>query len=191
VLSLLRFTNIVSGQILYDGIDVTKVPRHRLRQSVTMIPQEATLFSGSVRSNLDPTGFVSQERIERVFNSCKGISSLSKNKSSDETTVHGSHGRCQDLSLSSEVDPRGGNFSHGQRQVLSLCRALIRNSMLMLLDEATASMDYQADQGIQEVLRKELGIARRDRTLVTIAHRPRTIMDYDSVVVMGGGRVIE
>lgn len=85
------------------------------------------------------------------------------------------------------MDARGENFSHGQRQVLSLCRALIRCSKLML-DEATASMDYETDRGIQRVLRAELQAAG-GRTLVTIAHRLRTIIDYDSVV-MSTGRVL-
>ncbi|OBT53697.1 hypothetical protein VE04_06329 [Pseudogymnoascus sp. 24MN13] len=187
ILSLLRFTNVVSGQILYDGIDITKTSRRRLRQSVTIIPQEPTLFSGSVRSNLDPTGFVPGDNISRVFNSCKDIASLSGNRSSDQEI---SHEPSQGIFPSTEVDARGENFSHAQRQVLSLCRALIRKSKLMLLDEATASMDYQADQGAQKVLRRELDMTG-DTTLVTVAHRLRTIVDYDTVVVMDSGRVIE
>lgn len=104
------------------------------------------------------------------------------------------------LSLTTQIQPSGSNFSHGQRQVLSLCRALVRKSKLMLLDEATASMDYETDKGIQAVLRKEMnmgssgsddGEASRKRTLVTVAHRLRTIVDYDKVVVMGGGKVLE
>lgn len=99
--------------------------------------------------------------------------------------------RAQAITLSTEVDARGENFSHGQRQVLSLCRALIRKSKLMLLDEATASMDYETDRGIQQVLRNELEATGDGGTLVTIAHRLRTIIDYDSVVVMSAGRVVE
>ncbi|KAH6607747.1 hypothetical protein Trco_004060 [Trichoderma cornu-damae] len=198
VLSLLRFTHIASGQILYDGIDITKVPRRRLREGLTIIPQEATLFNGSVESNLDPTGLVPKEILEKALENCRGIASFSgEESSSDETVVGGAaedrsaHGRSQGISLSTPVDARGENFSHGQRQVLSLCRALIRQSKLMLLDEATASMDYETDKGIQQVLRTELESAGGDRTLVTIAHRLRTIIDYDSVVVMGAGKVVE
>ena len=95
------------------------------------------------------------------------------------------------MTLGTIVDAKGENFSHGQRQVLSLCRALIRQSKLMLLDEATASMDYETDRGIQTVLRRELEAEGGDRTLVTIAHRLRTIIDYDTVVVMSAGRVLE
>ncbi|EHK20400.1 uncharacterized protein TRIVIDRAFT_192970 [Trichoderma virens Gv29-8] len=195
VLSLLRFTHIVSGQILYDGIDITKVPRRRLREGLTIIPQEATLFNGTVESNLDPTGLVPKAILEKALENCRGIASFSSDDSSDETIVDGVddsvHGQSQGISLSTPVDARGENFSHGQRQVLSLCRALIRQSKLMLLDEATASMDYETDKGIQQVLRTELESAGGDRTLVTIAHRLRTIIDYDSVVVMGAGKVVE
>ncbi|KAM6482454.1 P-loop containing nucleoside triphosphate hydrolase protein [Trichoderma sp. SZMC 28011] len=195
VLSLLRFTHIVSGQILYDGIDITKIPRRRLREGLTIIPQEATLFNGTVESNLDPTGLVPKAILEKALENCKGIASFSSDDSSDETIVDGVddsvHGQSQGISLTTPVDARGENFSHGQRQVLSLCRALIRQSKLMLLDEATASMDYETDKGIQQVLRTELESAGGDRTLVTIAHRLRTIIDYDSVVVMGAGKVVE
>lgn len=226
VLSLLRFTHIMSGQILYDGVDIAEIPRRRLRQALTTIPQEAILFNGTLRSNLDPSGTVPTEVLEYALESCHGIASFSyrgndTKKASGATQDSGSDDspdtevtertpllsqpdsavngttpltNSGDLHLSMTVTAKGENFSHGQRQVLSLCRALIRKSKLMLLDEATASMDYETDRGVQVVLRKELNSGAdggRDRTLVTIAHRLRTIIDYDKVVVMGGGRVLE
>lgn len=225
-MSLLRFTHITSGQILYDGVDITDIPRTRLRQALTIIPQEAVLFNGTLQSNLDPSGTVPTEVLEYALESCHGIASFSyrgndakkpsrvtldlgSNDSSDTEATERTPLLSQsdgtgngtvtptnsgDLSLSMMVTAKGENFSHGQRQVLSLCRALIRKSKLMLLDEATASMDYETDRGVQVVLRKELNSAAdgaRGRTLVTIAHRLRTIIDYDKVVVMGGGRVLE
>ncbi|KAJ4131525.1 hypothetical protein NW768_005715 [Fusarium equiseti] len=192
VLSLLRFTHVVSGEILYDGVDITKVPRHRLRESLTIIPQEAVLFNGTVESNLDPGGRVPKEVLDKALENCKGIASFSPQASDDsDNDTLSSHGEHNLVNLATSVDPRGENFSHGQRQVLSLCRALIRQNKLMLLDEATASMDYETDRGIQTVLRQELEAAGGDRTLVTIAHRLRTIIDYDTVVVMSAGRVLE
>lgn len=234
VLSLLRFTHVVRGQILYDGVDITRVPRRRLRQSLTIIPQEAVLFNGTVGTNLDPAGEVAPEVVEGALASCAGIASFrfrdrdggakghqadqeeeedGENPSTDGTSsppteqtpllsgistpaAEAISSSAAGLSPSTTVDARGENFSHGQRQVLSLCRALVRKSKLMLLDEATASMDYETDHGIQAVLRREIfggGGATPDggRTLVTIAHRLRTIADYDRVLVMGGGRVIE
>ncbi|POS79208.1 ABC transporter [Diaporthe helianthi] len=243
VLSLLRFTHVVEGQILYDGIDITHVPRCRLRRSLTIIPQEAVLFNGTVGTNLDPAGDVAPEVVEGALASCAGIASFKfrdrevsmkrsdgkddvDDEEDDEEEVGATTPPQQQppteqtpllsglstpaaeaisssaagLSPSTTVDARGENFSHGQRQVLSLCRALVRKSKLMLLDEATASMDYETDHGIQAVLRREIfgggagGEPSSDngtRTLVTIAHRLRTIADYDRVVVMGGGRVLE
>jgi ABC-type multidrug transport system fused ATPase/permease subunit len=241
VLSLLRFTHVVRGQILYDGLDITTVPRRRLRQSLTIIPQEAVLFNGTVGTNLDPAGDVAPEVVEGALASCAGIASFkfrdregvsSSNKPGSTSTAANGNGEdgeddqdahalpsspptehtpllsglstpaaeaisssAAGLSPSTTVDARGENFSHGQRQVLSLCRALVRKSKLMLLDEATASMDYETDHGIQAVLRREIfgsgGAGDGGRTLVTIAHRLRTIADYDRVVVMGGGRVLE
>ncbi|KAF9770799.1 hypothetical protein IL306_011587 [Fusarium sp. DS 682] len=192
VLSLLRFTHVVSGEILYDGIDITKIPRHRLRESLTIIPQEAVLFNGTVESNLDPGGQVPKDILDKALDNCKGIASFSPHSSDDsDNETHSSYDEQNAVNLMTSVDARGENFSHGQRQVLSLCRALIRQSKLMLLDEATASMDYETDRGIQTVLRRELEAAGGDRTLVTIAHRLRTIIDYDTVVVMSAGRVLE
>lgn len=192
VLSLLRFTHVVSGQIFYDGVDITNVPRDRLRKGLTIIPQEAILFNGTVASNLDPSGLIPHERLEKALENCRGIASFSGSDYSSDTDADAHDGGAsQGISLSTDVDAHGENFSHGQRQVLSLCRALIRESKLMLLDEATASMDYETDRGIQKVLRDELESAGGSRTLVTIAHRLRTIIDYDSVVVMSAGRVVE
>lgn len=193
MLSLLRFTHVVSGQILYDGIDIARLPRSRLRESLTIIPQEAVLFNGTVRSNLDPTGLIPDTVLEEALIHCRSIASFSgpagiqgsANFHDDTSNID------QGITLDTSVDARGDNFSHGQRQVLSLCRALIRKSRLMLLDEATASMDYETDRGIQAVLRRELNEQEGGRTLVTIAHRLRTIIDYDGVVVMSAGRVVE
>ncbi|KAK2006581.1 ABC transporter [Colletotrichum eremochloae] len=192
VLSLLRFTHIVSGQILYDGIDITKIPRRRLREALTIIPQEAVLFNGTLQSNLDPTGKIAAPILERALESCQGIASFQYHSEADADAAAAATAAlapdASGLALSTTVNAKGENFSHGQRQVLSLCRALVRGSRLMLLDEATASMDYETDKGIQAVLRREVD---DDRTLVTIAHRLRTIADYDTVVVMGAGRVVE
>ncbi|CAJ2513544.1 Uu.00g016630.m01.CDS01 [Anthostomella pinea] len=203
VLSLLRFTNIVSGQILFDGIDITSFPRRNLREALTIIPQEAVLFNGDVASNLDPTDEIPKETIEKALEYCSGIASFQFHRNDGQ--AQDGHGQPNGngasdsadaptdlgINLATSVKAKGENFSHGQRQVLSLCRALVRKSMLLLLDEATASMDYETDRGIQEVLRKELNEHGRDRTLVTIAHRLKTIIDYDRVVVMSAGTVLE
>jgi ABC-type multidrug transport system fused ATPase/permease subunit len=189
---------------LYDGIDITHIPRGRLRESLTIIPQEPILFSGTVGSNLDPSSRASPDVLRRALDNCRGIAAFADSPSASSSASvlslenpSGNPPTSSGIQLDTEVDARGDNFSHGQRQVLGLCRALIRQSRLMLLDEATASMDYETDRGIQQVLRQELesgGVNGEDngnRTLVTIAHRLRTIIDYDSVVVMAAGKVVE
>lgn len=152
MLSLLRFTNIVSGQILFDGVDITTFPRRKLREALTIIPQEAVLFNGDVKSNLDPTGEIPVETIENALQYCSGIASFQYHQNQERAQnghggLDGNHANDADgvqtdtgINLSSPVKPKGENFSHGQRQVLSLCRALVRKSKLMLLDEATASV---------------------------------------------------
>lgn len=205
--------------------------RKRLRQAVTIIPQDATLFSGTVQTNLDPSGTVPVDVLQRTVQSCSGIASFHCSQNDEDevgtatpatteeaterapllchagsvgngigsgtvdTLHHPTRATTGKFSLTTTVQPNGENFSHGQRQVLSLCRALIRKSKLMLLDEATASMDYETDSSVQRILRQELHEGATDsakaRTLVTIAHRLRTIIDYDQVVVMAGGRAVE
>lgn len=191
VLSLLRFTHIVSGQILYDGVDITAIPRKQLRQAVATIPQEALLFQGTTSSNLDPTGTIPVPQLQRVLDRCASIPAMQVH--AGDVTGSGSHdpfdGR---LTLSTPVNAGGNNFSHGQRQVLSLCRILVRRSKLMLLDEATSNMDSETDTEIQRILRVDLNDAEgKERCLITVAHRLGTILDYDRVVVMGSGRVLE
>ena len=184
VLSLLRVTHIVSGNIFYDGIDIGHIPLKRLRQGLTIIPQDTVLFSGDIGENLDPSSAADCRDLENALRACSGLTALSNPSS---TTDGSSDQITPNISLSTQVTSGGQNFSHGQRQILSLARALVKRSKLILLDEATASVDYETDAGIQSVLRKEL----KGSTLITIAHRLRTIIDYDRVIVMSGGEIIE
>lgn len=199
LLSILRLTHIVSGRILYDGVDITAPSRKRLRKEITVIPQEAALFSGTVGWNLDPAGTVERQVLEAAVKACSGIASLQmtqNNSGGDTVLINQGDG----IKLDTPVAARGENFSHGQRQVISLCRALVKRSNLALLDEATASMDYATDRAIQRVLRDEfMGEMKiknnfghlNNRTLITVAHRLHTVMDYDKVVVMADGKVVE
>lgn len=134
--------------------------------------------------------------LEKALEHCHNIASFTDTSGSSTPVPFGLHGALAEsrggaIHLDTEVTAHGENFSHGQRQVLSLCRALIKKSKLMLLDEATASMDYETDRGIQQILRQDLAEDSSDRTLITIAHRLRTIVDYDSIVVMSAGKVVE
>ncbi|EAW07156.1 putative ABC multidrug transporter [Aspergillus clavatus NRRL 1] len=177
-LSLLRFVNVTVGQITIDGISISNILLHHLRTSVTLIPQEPVLFSGDVRSNLDPFGESSETELHDALSACTSIQ------------IHGGPetGRAtRPLSLDTPVAANGENFSQGQRQVLSIARAVCRRSKVVLLDEATASVDHETDMHMQKLLRSMFP----DSTIIAIAHRLRTIMDYDRVLVMAEGEIIE
>lgn len=192
----------MSGQVLFDGVDITAIPRRRLRQAVSTIPQEAQLFQGTLAANLDPTGCIPESQLQKALVVCQSIAAMKRADpfavaddneaaASTSTSVPGAN-FAERLALSTNVKAKGDNFSHGQRQVLSLCRILVRKSKLMLLDEATSSMDTETDAGVQQALRNEFSESDgQNRCLVTVAHRLQTIADYDKVVVMGAGEVLE
>lgn len=192
-LSILRFTEVVSGQILYDGVDITAIPRKTLRQAISMIPQESQLFQGTLAANLDPSGNIPEADLEKALDVCQSLAAV---KATDPTAAAAGDDTAnanfmERLTLTTQVKAKGENFSHGQRQVLSLCRILARQSKLMLLDEATSSMDAKTDAGIQQALRNAAAEGEGSRCLITIAHRLQTIADYDKVIVMGSGEVLE
>lgn len=149
-----------------------------------MVPQDPMLFQGTIESNLDPGHSIEVARLQKALNKGASIGSMQKN---DESGAFKGQ-----LALDTSVDPSGSNFSQGQRQVLSLCRAMVRRTKLMVLDEATSSVDSETDSAIQSMLRDEVcGSAAMKRGLVTVAHRLQTIMDYDKVIVMAFGKVLE
>lgn len=167
-LSLLRATQIVSGQVVVDGVDVRAVGLERLRTSISLIPQETILFAGDVQSNLDPAGKLEEAELRSILEVCSGSGGTG-------------------LDPHAQVTAGGKNFSSGQRQVLGLARAMARRAKVVIMDEATASVDQRTDTRMQKLIRSEFA----GTTIITIAHRLRTIVDYDRVVVMGEGRVLE
>ncbi|KAA8651390.1 putative ABC multidrug transporter [Aspergillus tanneri] len=181
-LSLLRFVDIVGGRVTIDGVDISTILLKRLRTSVTLIPQEPVLFSGDVHSNLDPFGESSDTELQHALSACTSIRVAEGNheEHAEGKTTH-------PLTLDTLVAANGENFSQGQRQVLSLARAMCRRSKVVLLDEATASVDHETDMHMQRVLRSMFP----DCTIIAIAHRLRTIMDYDRVLVMADGEIVE
>lgn len=197
---MLGFTKVVGGRILYDGQDLTSIPRRRLRKAISTIPQEAQLFQGTVASNLDPSGTIPESDLQAALDVCQsilqssGIFSEREEAAVDEAPGNDAPNEkfSERLTLSTTVKSKGENFSHGQRQVLSLCRILVRRSQLVLLDEATSSMDRDTDAGVQRALRDELGSSSGNtRSVITVAHRLQTILDYDKIVVMGSGEILE
>jgi ABC-type multidrug transport system fused ATPase/permease subunit len=165
-LSLLSTTKPVSGRILIDGIDISAVDLQCLRKRVTFLAQEPVLFPGSMRQNLDPLEEYSDEECEAVLQKIA---------------------RRHEWTLSTHIDTGGRNISQGQRQLVGLARALLRRSPIIIMDEATASIDKETAVRIQEILREEM----RENTVITIAHRVEAVSNADFCVVLGKGKIVE
>ncbi|KZT60639.1 P-loop containing nucleoside triphosphate hydrolase protein [Calocera cornea HHB12733] len=172
-LSLLRLIP-TEGTVIFDGQPTSDMNLDALRTNLAIIPQEPTLMSGTLRSNLDP---FSQHDDGALYHALRATGLITETGASDGTN----------LTLDSTVLTAGSNFSVGQRQLIALARAILRNTRALILDEATASVDSETDALIQASIRKDLQHA----TLITIAHRLLTIMDYDRIMVLDGGKLVE
>ncbi|XP_042276009.1 ATP-binding cassette sub-family C member 12-like isoform X1 [Thunnus maccoyii] len=169
--ALFRLVEPAAGSILIDGVDITSISLFDLRRNLSIIPQDPVLFTGTVRYNLDPFNSYSDEEIWAALE-----------KTYMKETI------CRlDGKLQAELTENGGNFSVGQRQLMCLSRALLRNSKIILLDEATASVDAETDALIQITIRE----AFQHCTMLTIAHRINTVLQADRILVLDHGEVVE
>lgn len=169
--ALFRLVEPESGRILIDGLDICNMGLKDLRTKLSIIPQEPTLFKGSVRSNLDPLGQYPDNEIWETIEKCQlkdTISSLPN-------------------LLDSPVSDEGENWSIGQRQLLCLGRVLLRRNRIMVLDEATASIDAATDVILEGIIRQEFSGC----TVITIAHRVPTVIDSNMVMVLSDGEIVE
>lgn len=180
--TLFRLVEISGGRITIDGLDISTLGLHDLRSRLSIIPQDPTLFRGTVRSNLDPF----QEHTDLALWSALRQADLVSPDASESP----SEARRQDPSrihLDSVVEEDGLNFSLGQRQLMALARALVRGSQIIVCDEATSSVDMETDDKIQATI----ATGFRGKTLLCIAHRLRTIIGYDRICVMDAGTIAE
>ncbi|XP_075450089.1 multidrug resistance-associated protein 1-like isoform X3 [Ascaphus truei] len=168
---LFRIVERAGGKIIIDGIDIATIGVHDLRSKLNIIPQDPVLFSGSLQMNLDPLEKHSDAELWKALEMChlkSFVQSLPKN-------------------LYHEISEGGDNLSVGQRQLICLARALLRKTKILILDEATASIDMETDNLLQTTIRK----AFCDCTVLTIAHRLHNVLDSERVLVLDAGRVVE
>ncbi|KAF9644674.1 pleiotropic drug resistance ABC transporter [Thelephora ganbajun] len=173
-LSLLRMVEATEGKIVIDGIDISTIGLEDLRSRVTMISQDVALFSGTVRSNLDPFEQYSDVECLDVLRRCH-LTALLERRHRTTSNI-----------LDMPID-KGGSLSAGERQLMALARAILRRTSVIIMDEATSQIDVELDEEIQRTIREEL----QGTIVLTIAHRLNTVLDYDRVLVLGEGRIIE
>lgn len=181
-LSFFRFVEATEGAILVDGLDIAKIGLTDLRSKLTIIPQDPTILSGTLRSTLD---VFDEYQDAEIFEALRRVHLIPSSDTPEELagTVNANVFR----DLDSPVSEGGENFSTGEKQLLCMARAILKRSKILIMDEATASVDYATDELIGKTIRHEFA----QSTILTIAHRLRTVIDYDRIMLLDQGRIVE
>ncbi|KAJ5721205.1 P-loop containing nucleoside triphosphate hydrolase protein [Penicillium malachiteum] len=177
-LALFRFLEYRKGKVVIDGLDISNIKLSALRSRLAIVPQHPVLFSGTIRSNLDPFDKYSDTELNAALERVQLIHPEDSNKEENSQ-----------FSLSTPVSQGGLSFSQGQRQLLCLARSILQQPKIMILDEATSAVDKETDNLIQQAIRTEFG--RNSSSLLVIAHRLSTVADFDRILVMDQGQMVE
>lgn len=184
MIALYRIVELSGGKIEIDGIDVLTLGLNNLRSKLSIIPQDPVLFRGTVRSNLDPFEERSDDELWDILRRARIIEEKDLEKirvqSKDSEDLHKFH-------LDRTVEAEGENFSLGEKQMIAFARALVRGTKILILDEATSSVDYATDSKIQSAIIDEFS----NCTILCIAHRLKTVLNYDRIMVLDQGEIKE
>ena len=168
-LCMFRLLEAYNGKICIDDMDISEIGLEMLRKNLTIIPQEPTIIEGTLRENVDPSNVYNDQQIINVLNDV-GLDEFMKDKTLDY-----------------EIENNGNNISIGEKQLICIARALIKKSKIILMDEATANIDYKTETFLQNSINQSL----KDCTVITIAHRIKTIINYDKILVLNNGEIVE
>lgn len=171
LMTLFRLSELTAGTIRIDDVDISKLSLKQARSRISIIPQDPVLFSGTIRSNLDPLSSLPDSQLWDALSRAHLLVSVAKMPGK----------------LDAKVTENGDNLSVGQRQLLCLARALLRHNRILVLDEATAGVDLETDALVQQCIKLHFSHC----TVITIAHRIATVIDYERVLVLDAGRVVE
>lgn len=185
--ALYRLTELDSGLVTIDGVDISQIGLRDLRSKLLIIPQDPVLFRGTVRRNLDPFQQYDDDVLWDSLRRSGLIAEDALARTKNTKVEDNNYDRLHKFHLDQMVEDEGANFSLGEKQLIALARSLVRDLKILILDEATSSVDYQTDAKIQETISREFSHC----TILCIAHRLNTILHYDRIMVMDQGKVVE